>query len=245
MTSSSDAMPTPSFGIQDINHLVAHDLPEIAIHNGETLKDIHDWLAAVQGKKKPTITHPRIALFLASYESGGADMMALLDEMRKPGHPISALASVNNADFQVHELGLAASEDDMLHAVAYGMMAATAGIDLMIVSLLNPAHEAVAADLIAQIKKGVSPVQALLATGSLDFAAGFGAMIAARLARMPVITDGDGAMALKQVIAAIKGGMDNHIRAAASILPTQTALPSNAAGAFMIPVLKNIAAMGF
>ncbi len=243
MTSNSQNAPQPSFGPAEIIHLIKHDLPAFDTPSGSSLSDTHGWLAAVQGKNNTEIKHPRIALFLSSYTEDGQDMLKLLDDIRNPRHPLAALAAANNADLQVHELGRAVSEDDMLHAIAYGMMAAAPGIDLMTIALLNPAHEDVAQKLMSDMDAGTDPLATLLASRNIDIAAALGAALAARLARIPVVADGKGAEALISMIQKLAPGRENHIRQPMAILPVSLDLPIGAKGAFLIPVLKNIAAL--
>ncbi len=243
MTSNPQNAPQPSFGPAEIIHLIQHDLPAFSTPSGDTLSDTHGWLTAVQGKSAAEIKHPRIALFLSSYTEDGQDMLKLLDDIRNPRHPLAALAAANNADLQVHELGRAVNEDDMLHAIAYGMMAAAPGIDLMTIALLNPAHENAAEKLIADMNAGKDPLSTLLASRHIDIAAALGAALAARLARIPVIADGKGAEAVISMINMLAPGRENHIRTPMAVLPVALDLPVGAKGAFLIPVLKNIAAL--
>src|SRR5690606_15759490 len=127
------------------------------------------WLAAVRHPAMPVVRHPRICLFTAS---GMPDL-----------GPVTEPAREANADLKVYEIGQGppASLAAAAHAAAYGMMAVQPGVDLVAVAALSRGA-GVAGD----------PLETLLKTGA-DVAALLGCVIAARLARIPVLAEGPGA----------------------------------------------------
>jgi nicotinate-nucleotide--dimethylbenzimidazole phosphoribosyltransferase len=143
--------------------------------------------------------------------------------------------------------GPAMGEEDCARAMAYGMMAVEPGIDLLVLGVMAQASEVAAAALAALLFGGAAEdwangpaaeaVAAALArhrdatgdgfetlrrAGGIDLAALAGAVMAARLARVPVILDGFAATAAAATIfAADPRGLDHCLVADASTPPAR------------------------
>jgi len=216
------------------------------------------WLAASQYQPKPSIRHPRIALFMARHgahpeKQGNVDLA--LAQLREGSHALSPLAQEANADLQVYELNLDAAPRDFRkgqallpheagHAASYGLMAVQPGIDLLVASCLNPVAEDAGEKVLALLKDGKEPFDALLAAGGLDIAGLTGALIAARLAHIPVLLDGKGAGAAAAILQALRSDAAAHTRNAADILEDRLQSQPGMAGALLISFLKSLAKAG-
>lgn len=247
----------------EIAGMVRNVLPELpaVTAGGDKLgkyAGIWRWLAAAQHQSAPAIAHPRIALFMAAHgafpeKQGG--LPAALQELRGGGHKICALAQDANADLQVYELNIDATprdfrtEDALLpheagHAASYGLMAVQPGIDLLVAAALNPAAEKAGEQIIAALKAGGEPFAALMKFGGLDIAAMTGAIIAARLAHIPVLLDGKAATAAAAIVQALRNDAAAHARDAAAILEDRMHPQPGVAGALLVPFLKSLAKAG-
>jgi nicotinate-nucleotide--dimethylbenzimidazole phosphoribosyltransferase len=150
------------------------------------------------------------------------------------------------ADFTV---GPAMEEEDCARAMAYGMMAVEPGIDLLALGEMGAGNEAAAATLAAllhgdaasdwvgagadrrlvetveealQLHRGAvsDPFDALRRVGGLELAALAGAIMAARLARVPVVLDGFAATAAASVVlGADRRGLDHCLAVQVSTTP--------------------------
>lgn len=121
---------------------------------------------------------------------------------------------VADADFNVYELGTGA-DYDFAHALAYGMMAVQPGVDIV----------AVAASSTDSFQHA-------------DVAALAGCIIAARLARIPVLTEGAGAGYALSFLCALHKDATAHCRDVDLILKEKTLLPVGGKLALVLPLLK-------
>jgi nicotinate-nucleotide--dimethylbenzimidazole phosphoribosyltransferase len=239
---------SPSRPLDEVRSLVLHDLPPMPemLLSGEALGDfapLWRWLAAAQGKPKATLRRPRIAVFLGAREGSpaGGELEQLLAQFQDGSHPAAPLAREANADLQVYELGAAAGDEQQTaQALAYGMMAVQPGIDLLAVSAPHPSAPEDAAKINAALKKGAEAFDTLTRLGGPGIAAASGAIIAARLAGVPVLLDGDGALAAAAVLAAAQADAAAHARDVMQLLAQKTALPSPGRAALLIPLLKSL-----
>lgn len=229
------AKTSPAVSFDEIRQLVKNDLPALKdIPAPAALGDIAAvwaWLATSQGRDKPLLRHPRIALFAT------AGAAAQLDDIRNGRHPLNPLAEEANADLQVYELGSRSAEPDaneIAHALAYGMMAVQPGIDLLVLAALDPAAEKTGAAVIEKLKT----TEPLAAIATLDIAAMAGALVAARLAKAPVLLEGKAALAAAAVIEAMNKGAASHVRDVGDIPFARTSLPLPCRAAMLVPFLK-------
>lgn len=154
-------------------------------------------LAAAQNKPWAQIKHPRVALYAAPYhEADAVQLRAQLNALNNSTAAQAQLCALLRADLRVYELGVEEEQTPLdetmaAHAVSYGLMAVEQGVDLLIAGCLSPlaAHAALAwhKDLLSD--RTCDPFASLLQHGNADLFAAFGAVLAARMARIPVLCD--------------------------------------------------------
>jgi nicotinate-nucleotide--dimethylbenzimidazole phosphoribosyltransferase len=245
--------------LAELRSLITNDLPPLQrcavppVNLGD-LGPLWRWLADAQHKARPAIRHPRLSLFMAEHGAHlerQRDLPHILSGLQQGSHPAAAIAREANADLQVYDLSggpaarnfLAAKaleETEAAQAVAYGMMSVQPGVDLLVLSALNPVAEDAAAGIEAALQAGLDPLDSLLRFGGLDIAAMLGAAATARLAKIPVLLDGKAAEIVKPVLAALKAGAADHAMPTSAALPLSMALPPPVQGALLVPLLKSI-----
>ncbi|MFD2261845.1 nicotinate-nucleotide--dimethylbenzimidazole phosphoribosyltransferase [Lacibacterium aquatile] len=222
------------------------------------LEEITQWLATWQGRKQPRINRPRIAVFAANHGVAAQGVSAypssvtrqMVDNFLQGGAAVNQLVGTIDGDLRVYELDLdnptadftveaAMSEAACAQAMAYGMMAVEAGIDVLGLGEMGIGNTTSAAALclglfggtaeewvgpgtgvsgealarkIAVVDKayalhkdacGKDALKWLAAVGGLELAAIAGAVLAARLAKTPVLLDGFVSTAAAAVVYAI------------------------------------------
>ena len=167
------------------------------------------WAAAGQGRGQVRLDRPRAALFLGNWDTGGdggddggGAAQAALDDIRAGRSPLNALCRHHDAELRVYEMavegdaGVSLSERECATAMAYGMTVVEDGLDLLCLAAAGPGRERAAEALAAALLGSDNDPLALLARhGRHALAALAGAVIAARMARVPVILDGFAALA--------------------------------------------------
>jgi nicotinate-nucleotide--dimethylbenzimidazole phosphoribosyltransferase len=230
------------------------------------LEEIAEWLAAWQGRASPRIERPRIAVFAGTHGVAARGVSAYPPEVTgqmvknflSGGAAINQLAGSIDADLRIYELDLdhptddftkgpAMSETRAANAMAYGMMAAEPGIDVLCLGEMGIANTTTAATLCAALFGGTGadwagpgtgvqgkalahkiavidealahhraliqqrdPLALLAAVGGEEFAAIAGAVLAARMGRIPVLLDGYACTAAAAVLYAIDRHALNH-----------------------------------
>ena len=210
------------------------------------LEEIAEWLAAWQGRAHPRVERPRIAVFAGTHGVAARGVSAYPPEVTQQmvknfttgGAAINQLAASIDADLRIYELDLdhptgdlsqgpAMDETRTSNAMAYGMMAAEPGIDVLCLGEMGIANTTTAATLCAALFGGSGadwagpgtgvtgkalahkievidealahhkaaiakrdPLELLAAVGGEEFAAIAGAIVAARMGRVPVLLDG-------------------------------------------------------
>ncbi|MFI5001786.1 MAG: nicotinate-nucleotide--dimethylbenzimidazole phosphoribosyltransferase [Reyranellales bacterium] len=234
------------------------------------LEEIAEWLAAWQGRASPRVERPRIAVFAGTHGIARRGVSAYPPEVTQQmvknfldgGAAINQLATAIDADLRIYELDLAHPTDDFSQgpamsetraakAMAYGMMAAEPGIDVLCLGEMGIANTTAAATLCAALfggngadwagpgtgVKGAAlthkiavidealqchktaiaardPLGLLAAVGGEEFAAIAGAVIAARMAHIPVLLDGYACTAAAAVLFAADRHALDHCRVA-------------------------------
>lgn len=279
------------------------------------LEEIAEWLAAWQGRGSPRIERPRIAVFAGTHGVARRGVSAYPPEVTQQmvknfldgGAAINQLAATFDADLRIYELDLehptedftqapAMSEARAANAMAYGMMAAEPGIDVLCLGEMGIGNTTTAAALsaglfggngrdwagpgtgvhgaalerkIAVIDEALAhhkaaiavrdPLAVLSALGGEELAAIAGAVVAARMGRIPVLLDGFVCTAAAAVLhAADRHALDHCIVAHCSAEPGHRRLldaiglrplfdfdmrlGEASAAALAIPVLKAAAA---
>ena len=279
------------------------------------LEEIAEWLAAWQGRAQPRVERPRIAVFAGSHGVAARGVSAYPPEVTRQmvqnflagGAAINQLAQSIDADLRIYELDLAHPTDDFTHgpamsepraanAMAYGMMAAEPGIDVLCLGEMGIANTTTAATLCAALFGGGGadwagpgtgvagealarktavidealahhapaiarrdPFELLAAVGGEEFAAIAGAVLAARMGRIPVLLDGYACTAAAAVLHAVdrraldhclvahRSAEPGHARLLQAIgqrplLDMDMRLGEASAAALAVPILKAAAA---
>ena len=210
------------------------------------LEEIAEWLAAWQGRAQPRVERPRIAVFAGAHGVARRGVSAYPPEVTAQmvknfldgGAAINQLSTAIDADLRIYELDLvhptedftqapAMSEQRAANAMAYGMMAAEPGIDVLCLGEMGIANTTAAATLCAALFGGTGadwagpgtgvtgpalahkiavidealahhkaaiaahdPLTLLATVGGEELAAIAGAVLAARMGRIPVLLDG-------------------------------------------------------
>lgn len=245
------------------------------------LEEIAEWLAAWQGRASPRVERPRIAVFAGTHGVAARGVSAYPPEVTgqmvknflSGGAAINQLAGSIDADLRIYELDLdhptddftkgpAMSEARAANAMAYGMMAAEPGIDVLCLGEMGIANTTTAATLCAALFGGNGaewagpgtgvqgkalahkiavidealahhralisqrdPLALLAAVGGEEFAAIAGAVLAARMGRIPVLLDGYACTAAAAVLHAIdRHALDHCLVAHRSAEPGHTRL---------------------
>jgi nicotinate-nucleotide--dimethylbenzimidazole phosphoribosyltransferase len=234
------------------------------------LEELAEWLAAWQGRATPRIEHPRIAVFAGAHGVARRGVSAYPPEVTgqmvknflSGGAAINQLAAAIDADLRIYELDLAhptedftqaaaMSEERAAKAMAYGMMTAEPGIDILCLGEMGIANTTSAATLCAALFGGSGadwagpgtgvagaalankiavidealahhkatiaardPLRILAAVGGEELAAIAGAVLAARMGRIPVLLDGYACTTAAAVLYAIDRHALDHCRVA-------------------------------
>ena len=279
------------------------------------LEEIAEWLAAWQGRAQPRVERPRVAVFAGSHGVARRGVSAYPPEVTQQmvknflngGAAINQLAAAIDADLRIYELDLehptedftqtaAMSEARAANAMAYGMMAAETGIDVLCLGEMGIANTTTAAALCAALFGGTGadwagpgtgvagaalankisvidqalahhkaaiaardPLTLLAAVGGEEFAAIAGAVIAARVGRIPVLLDGYACTAAAAVLYAVDRHALDHCKVAhrsaepghtrllqaigqRPLLDMDMRLGEASAAALAVPILKAAAA---
>jgi nicotinate-nucleotide--dimethylbenzimidazole phosphoribosyltransferase len=279
------------------------------------LEEIAEWLAAWQGRAQPRVERPRVAVFAGTHGVARRGVSAYPPEVTQQmvknflngGAAINQLSATIDADLRIYELDLehptedftqaaAMSEARTANAMAYGMMAAETGIDVLCLGEMGIANTTTAATLCAALFGGTGadwagpgtgvagaalthkiavidqalahhkaaitardPLTLLAAVGGEEFAAIAGAVIAARIGRIPVLLDGYACTAAAAVLYAVDRHALDHCRVAhrsaepghtrllqaigqRPLLDMDMRLGEASAAALAVPILKAAAA---
>lgn len=228
------------------------------------LETLVEWLAAWQGKAKPTLDRPLVCVFAGSHGVTARGVSAfppevnrqMLDNFAAGGAAINQLCAAYGLGFRVFDLavdlptgdiceGPALDEKGCVATMAFGMEAVAAGTDGLAIGEMgignttvaaaiytalyggDPAHwvgrgtgvdagglarKAEAVRLALQTHAGHldDPLQVLARLGGREIAAMAGAILAARLQRVPVVLDGYVATAAAAVLHALDASALDH-----------------------------------
>jgi nicotinate-nucleotide--dimethylbenzimidazole phosphoribosyltransferase len=234
------------------------------------LEELAEWLGAWQGRAQPRIERPRVAVFAGTHGVARRGVSAyppevtqqMVQNFLKGGAAINQLSAAIDADLRIYELDLEHPTDDFTrgpamtearaaNAMAYGMMAAEPGIDILCLGEMGIANTTTAAALCAALFGGTGadwagpgtgvagaalahkivvidealahhrdtiaahdPLALLAALGGEEFAAITGAIVAARMGRIPVLLDGYACTAAAAVLHAVDRRALDHCRVA-------------------------------
>lgn len=201
----------PGASLAEIRELLdgmpdAAPLPATLPDDPDLLQTLHAWLSSWQARAVPSLARPRAALYLGCFDpvaSGEADTLAA--EIQAGDAPVLRLCQEFDVDLRLYEMAADASQplDDAAcaTAMAYGMMAVEDGLDFLCVSGIGPGVDAAGAGLAdAVFAESGDPLDVLRRLGGHALAGMAGAVIAARIARVPVLLDGIAAAAAGAVL---------------------------------------------
>jgi nicotinate-nucleotide--dimethylbenzimidazole phosphoribosyltransferase len=182
---------------------------------------LSDWVAAGQGRTTARLDRPRTAVFFGNWgEADGGTGHMTLDAIRSGRSRLNALCRAQDAELRVYEMAFDApaatgsepglSQKECATAMAYGMMAVEDGIDLLCVAAAGPGLASAAGKLAAALGDVPEPLSVLARHGDHALSALAGALVAARMARVPVILDGAAALAAGAVLQRINGDALDH-----------------------------------
>jgi nicotinate-nucleotide--dimethylbenzimidazole phosphoribosyltransferase len=207
------------------------------------LEEIAAWVAAWQGRSKPVVERPLVAVFAANHGIADRGVSAFPQSVTKAmvanfaagGAAINQICNANGIGLKVFELALdkptpdivvedAFDEKSCAATIAYGMEAIAGGIDLLCLGEMGIANTTIAAAIyhglyggtaedwvgrgtgvddaglkrkadavraaVARIGSRSGPLEVLRRLGGREIAAMVGAIVAARMERVPVIVDG-------------------------------------------------------
>ena len=178
--------------------------------------DLAAWYRALRGEKKQTLTYPRVVLFAGSHTGfDSAAAQAAVTAFGDESHPVNRLCAAIDTDLSVHDLALeepvgAMTAEDCAQAVAYGMMMIDEVIDVIGIAAFGAGTAESAARLEAAVAAGGDPLVLVQEHGGREIAATFGAILAARLARVPVVLGGAGALAALAAVRALRDDAGAH-----------------------------------
>ncbi|RED47664.1 nicotinate-nucleotide--dimethylbenzimidazole phosphoribosyltransferase [Aestuariispira insulae] len=218
------------------------------------LEEVSEWFASWQGKDRPEIKRPRVAVFAGNHGVAAQGVSAFPQEVtvqmvanfQHGGAAVNQLCKAHDAELRVYEMALenptedftqapAMTEEECATAVSYGMMAVEDGLDCLCVGEMGIANSTSGAALAHALFGGeardwvgpgtgvqgeafenkvrvvgeavalhqaamTDPLEVLRHLGGFELAAIVGAVIAARIARVPVILDGYATTAAASVL---------------------------------------------
>jgi len=184
----------------------AAPLPTALSDDPDLLQTLHAWLSSWQARAAPSLARPRAALYLGCYDDAATGTVETIAAAIQAGDsPVLRLCREFDADLRLYEMAAGAAQplDDAAcaTAMAYGMMAVEDGLDFLCVSGLGPGVDAAGLALAdAVFADPGDPLDVLRRRGGHALAGLAGAVIAARIARVPVMLDGIAAAAAGAVL---------------------------------------------
>jgi nicotinate-nucleotide--dimethylbenzimidazole phosphoribosyltransferase len=175
------------------------------------------WMGAGRGAFPPRLDRPRAAVFLGRWDDGDEASVAL-EALRAGRSRLNSLCRVYDAELRVFEMAIGAGDAGLTQqqcaaAMAYGMTAVEEGLDLLCLAAAGPGVSRAATRLAeaALADEGRDDPFAVLARhGGHALAALAGAIVAARVARLPVVLDGFPALAAAAALHRINGSALDH-----------------------------------
>lgn len=220
-------------------------------HDVGRMHDIVRFMAAWQGRSRPLITRPLVAVFAASHGVfaqgyGGhkpSHARRVMETLAAGGAAVNQICAANDVGIKAFELAIdiptgditssegALDEAGCAATCAFGMEAIAGGTDVLILGEVSVGTEVVAGALcralyggaaqdwasrhasaasLALIEKAVAthghmrdPLELLRRLGGREMAAHVGAILAARMERIPVILDGFVSLTAAAVVSAL------------------------------------------
>jgi len=180
------------------------------------LEELAIWLATWQAQHPPRLDHPRTLVFAGNHGVAARGVSAypaavtaqMVQNFIAGGAAVNQLCRVFDVGLKVYEMNLdrptadivvepAMSEEECAKAMAYGMMAVEPGIDTLALGEMGIGNTTTAAALCGGLFGGDAEMWTGPGSG---VAAITGAVMAARLGRVPVVLDGFASTAAAAVL---------------------------------------------
>lgn len=148
------------------------------------LEEISAWLAAWQGRARPRVDHPRVAVFAGNHGVAALGVSAfpsavtaqMVQNFINGGAAINQLCKAFDADLRVYEMALetpthdftqvpAMDEEEAGRSLAYGMMSVETGIDVLCLGEMGIANTTSASALACALFGGTAEYWAGPGTG--------------------------------------------------------------------------------
>jgi len=265
-------IPTGLTPFDDFRNLLSHlpDADERIINSGKEQKgeaalgrlgDIATWLASWQGKEKPVISRPVVAIFASNHGvMQHINPLAIEQTKQRVAQfgegqaAINRICSAHDLGLKIYDLALDYPTEDMTKnaaqdmrscaaTMAFGMESIAGGTDLLALGDVGTGNEMVACALVMGLFGGTiddwvahrdddrkrqlittalakhqeyldDPFEVLRHLGGREFAALVGAILAARMEKIPVILDGFAVCAAAAVLHQINPAALDHCLAA-------------------------------
>ncbi|MSP47727.1 MAG: nicotinate-nucleotide--dimethylbenzimidazole phosphoribosyltransferase [Alphaproteobacteria bacterium] len=139
------------------------------------LEEVSAWLATWQGRARPRLDHPRVAVFAGNHGVAALGVSAfpasvtqqMVQNFIAGGAAINQLCTTFDADLRVYEMALetptldftqgpAMDEEEAARSLAYGMMAVEPGLDVMCLGEMGIANTTSAAALACALFGGTA-----------------------------------------------------------------------------------------
>jgi nicotinate-nucleotide--dimethylbenzimidazole phosphoribosyltransferase len=261
MSEAAQAPLTPAVSFAEIRQLVRAlpALDPVGVPQAASLGRVGEWLlwlAKGQGQAEIKAERVRLALYAGAHgcAPGSAAMAsAQLEALAEGRSAVNRVLQQVDADLRVYELDLdtptadfskgpALSEDAAAHAMAYGMMAVEPGLHLLAVGGLNAGGDEAYAALAQALPASEDILATLAQYGGLEICAMIGAILAARLAKVPVLLDGQAAELAVATLARMSAQATGHCASASALEPDLTDR-NGLAAALGLARLKALAAL--
>ncbi|RFB80583.1 nicotinate-nucleotide--dimethylbenzimidazole phosphoribosyltransferase [Methylovirgula sp. 4M-Z18] len=207
------------------------------------------WLASWQGKTKPVVLRPLLAIFASSHGVSPvppARTKQALTHLSDGGAAVNQICASFDAGLKVFDLAIDLPTKNIAHdaamdektcaaTMAFGMEAIAGGADLLCLSALGRGADLPAAAILSALSGGdwlpaasdseretvavaldmhqahlSDPLEVLRRLGGRDIAALAGAILAARMERIPVVLDGLAAVAAAVILNRLEPGAVAH-----------------------------------
>lgn len=255
----SQTVAQPAVSFAEIRHLILHlprldpvvlpDMPSCG-----KLAEWIDWLARAQGGK-PTLQRMRLAIYAGAHGcavNSAQETRAQLEALTPETSPLVRVVQAADADLRVYELdldsptadfrqGAALTEEAVAHAMAYGMMAVEPGLHLLALAGFGVGGEEAYAALREALHTSDTPLEALAQYGGVEVCAIVGALLAARLAKVPVLLDGGAAAMAAEIVAKLSRDALSHCASAQAMDSEVTGI--GLASALSLSRLKGVVAL--
>ena len=229
----------------EFNKIMA-DLTDQGCVFSKTDKENLQQIAQLQNKVWPVIAHPRTALYASAYGHEANETIRIVKKLAQGDHAITRLCALNNADLRVYELDLEGTapkagmdEETASHAISYGLMALDEHVDCLVVGSISAGVQDALANIAANLKNA-DPLNILARYAGHDVCAVLGSILAARMAKIPVLCSAT----LYPIVSTIIDSLLSEQESVLLAVPDQS-LSADTMGALQqLTTLRTLAALG-